>query len=108
MIGGFLDGPLHIGVYPILYGITMWLSQNMSPQAVTDPSQKMLMQFMPIMFLFFFSHTPSGLVVYWVASNVFTVAQQYFMMHKYRVANPIDDLIARFGGSGGKAVAVKT
>ena len=108
LIGGFLDGPLHIGVYPILYGITMWLSQNMSPQAVTDPSQKMLMQFMPIMFLFFFSHTPSGLVVYWVASNVFTVAQQYFMMHKYRVANPIDDLIARFGGSGGKAVAVKT
>ncbi len=108
LIGGFLDGPLHIGVYPILYGITMWLSQNMSPQAVTDPSQKMLMQFMPIMFLFFFSHTPSGLVVYWVASNIFTVAQQYFMMHKYRVANPIDDLIARLGGGGGKAVAVKT
>jgi YidC/Oxa1 family membrane protein insertase len=97
-IHNFLDGPLHIGVYPILYGITMWFSQNMSPQSFTDPSQKMLMQFMPLMFLFFFSHTPSGLVIYWVASNMFTVAQQYVMMRRYHVDNPIDDLIARFRG----------
>ena len=100
LIGNFLDGPLHIGVYPILYGITMWLSQNMSPQAVTDPAQKAMMQFMPLIFLFFFSHTPSGLVIYWVASNIFTVGQQYMMMHRYQVENPIDSLIARFRGGG--------
>jgi YidC/Oxa1 family membrane protein insertase len=98
LIGNFLDGPLHIGVYPILYGVTMWLSQNMSPQSFTDPSQKMLMQFMPLMFLFFFSHTPVGLVIYYAASNLFTIGQQYVMMRRFHVDNPIDGLIARVRG----------
>ena len=106
LIGNILDGPMHIGVYPILYGATMWLSQQMSPQASTDPTQKMLLQVMPVIFLFFFSHTPAGLVIYWVMSNLFTIGQQYFMMHRYRVDNPIDDLIARMRG-GGAAVAAK-
>ncbi len=95
-IGGFIDGTLHIGVYPILYGLTMWLSQNMSPQASADPTQKAMLQFMPLIFLFFFSHTPAGLVIYWVASNLFTIAQQYVIMRRYKVDNPIDGLIARF------------
>ena len=32
MIGGVLDGPLHIGVWPLIYLVTMWLSMSMSPQ----------------------------------------------------------------------------
>ena len=101
VIGGFLDGTLHIGVYPILYGATMWLSQQMSPQASADPTQKAMLQFMPLIFLFFFSHTPAGLVIYWVMSNLFTIVQQYVIMHRYKVENPIDDLFARV--RGGKA-----
>ena len=62
----------------------------------------MLMQFMPLMFLFFFSHTPSGLVIYWVASNMFTVAQQYLIMRRYKVDNPIDGLIGRLNGGAGR------
>ena len=106
-IGGFLDGTLHIGVYPILYGLTMWLSQNMSPQASADPTQKMMLQFMPLIFLFFFSHTPAGLVIYWVASNLFTIVQQYVMMHRYHVENPIDDLLDRLRRGGKAAVPVQ-
>ena len=98
LIGGFLDGPAHIGVYPILYGMTMWLSQQMSPQTGVDPSQRMLLQFMPLMFLFFFSHTPAGLVIYWVMSNLFTICQQYVIMHRYGVENPIDQALARLRG----------
>ena len=101
LAGGFLDGTLHIGVYPILYGATMWLSQQMSPQASADPTQKAMLQFMPLIFLFFFSHTPAGLVIYWVMSNLFTIVQQYVIMHRYKVENPIDDLFARM--RGGKA-----
>ena len=101
LVGGFLDGTLHIGVYPILYGATMWLSQQMSPQASADPTQKAMLQFMPLIFLFFFSHTPAGLVIYWVMSNLFTIVQQYVIMHRYKVENPIDDLFARM--RGGKA-----
>jgi YidC/Oxa1 family membrane protein insertase len=106
-IGGFLDGPLHIGVYPIFYGLTMWLSQNMSPQTGVDPSQRMILQFMPLMFLFFFSHTPAGLVIYWVMSNLFTIGQQYVIMHRYGVDNPIDNGLARLRG-GRAAVPAKT
>ena len=105
-IGPFLDGTLHIGVLPILYGLTMWLSQNMSPQAGVDPSQRMILQFMPLIFLFFFSHTPAGLVFYYMLSNVFTVAQQYVIMHRYKVENPIDTALARLR-AGRAAVPAK-
>ena len=107
LIGGFLDGTLHIGVYPIFYGLTMWLSQNMSPQTGVDPSQRMILQFMPLLFLFFFSHTPAGLVIYWVMSNLFTICQQYIIMHRYGVENPIDAGLARLR-SGRTALPAKT
>ena len=107
LIGGFLDGTLHIGVYPIFYGLTMWLSQNMSPQTGVDPSQRMILQFMPLLFLFFFSHTPAGLVIYWVMSNLFTICQQYIIMHRYGVDNPIDAGLARLR-SGRTALPAKT
>ena len=104
-VGGFLDGTLHIGVYPIIYAASMWLSTAMSSQSVTDPSQKIIAQFMPLMLLFFFSATPAGLVIYWCASNLFTIGQQYVIMRRFKVANPIDDLLARL--RGGRAVAVQ-
>ena len=104
VIGSFLDGPLHIGVYPILYAATMWLSTQMTSQSITDPTQRMVSQLMPIMLLYFFASTPAGLVVYWCASNLFTIGQQYLIMHRYQVDNPIDGLIARIrGGRAAKA-----
>jgi YidC/Oxa1 family membrane protein insertase len=53
----------------------------MAPRS-TDPQQQMMnqmMQFMPIMFIFFAFSVPAGLVLYWVTTNLFTFAQQYFM-----------------------------
>ena len=94
-LGAILDGTLHIGVYPIMYAASMWLSTAMSSQSTTDPTQKMVAQVMPLMLLFFFSATPAGLVIYWCASNLFTIAQQYVIMHRFKVDNPIDDLLAR-------------
>jgi hypothetical protein len=46
----------------------------------TDPNQQQMMkmmQFMPIMFVFFSISVPAGLVLYWVANNVFTMIQQW-------------------------------
>jgi YidC/Oxa1 family membrane protein insertase len=106
-IGGILDGPLHIGVYPILYAATMWLSTAMTSQSITDPSQRLVSQLMPIMLLYFFASTPAGLVIYWCASNLFTVGQQYVIMHRFGVENPIDGLIARLRGGGGSGVPAK-
>jgi YidC/Oxa1 family membrane protein insertase len=105
-LGGFLDGPLHIGVYPIIYAASMWLSTMMSSQNITDPTQKMISQFMPVAMVYFFASTPAGLVIYWCASNLFTIAQQYVIMRRFKVDNPIDGLIAKL--RGGKTAAAGT
>ena len=97
-IGGFLDGPLHIGVWPLIYVVTMWLSMSMAPQAGIDPTQQKIMQFMPLIFMFSISQVAVGLVIYWSWSNVLTIGQQYVIMRRFKVENPIDDIIARFTG----------
>ncbi|PSU29582.1 membrane protein insertase YidC [Photobacterium lutimaris] len=63
-------------ILPILMGATMFMIQKMSPTTVTDPMQQKIMTFMPVMFTFFFLFFPSGLVLYWLVSNVVTLIQQ--------------------------------
>lgn len=63
-------------VLPILMGVTMFLIQKMSPTTITDPMQQKIMTFMPVMFTFFFLWFPSGLVLYWLVSNIVTLIQQ--------------------------------
>lgn len=75
--------PLYILV--ALTGITQWVTQKMMSPPTNDPQQKMtqqIMMFMPIMFMFFAFTVPAGLVLYWVTSNFFTMAQYYFMKPK--------------------------
>jgi YidC/Oxa1 family membrane protein insertase len=62
-------------VLPILTGISMWALQKLQPMTVTDEMQKKIMQFMPIMMTIFFMWFPSGLVLYWLISNVITLVQ---------------------------------
>ena len=97
LIGGFLATTLHIGVWPLLYGFTMWLTTAMNPPAA-DPIQQKIFQFFPIIFTFTLSQFSVGLVIYWCWSNVLTIFQQYIIMRRYQVENPIDKLIARFQG----------
>ena len=68
-----------IGVFPILMGVTMWLQQKLNP-APTDKTQQMIFAWMPWIFMFLLGQFSSGLVIYWVANNVITFAQQYFIM----------------------------
>ena len=98
VIGSFLDGPAHIGVWPILYGMTMWLTTQMNPQPSQDPTQKMIFQLFPIIFTFALSHSPAGLVIYWCWTNLLSILQQYVIMHRLKVENPIDDIIAKLSG----------
>lgn len=96
LIGGVLDGPLHIGVWPILYGVTTWLNTAMNPQPTQDPTQKLMFQLFPLIFVFTMAHFVVGVVIYYAWSGALSAAQQYVIMRRYKVANPIDDLIARF------------
>ncbi|MCG9790622.1 membrane protein insertase YidC [Vibrio mediterranei] len=63
-------------ILPLLMGASMFLIQKMSPTTVTDPMQQKIMTFMPVMFTFFFLWFPSGLVLYWLVSNIVTLIQQ--------------------------------
>jgi YidC/Oxa1 family membrane protein insertase len=65
--------PLYIT--PVLMGVSMVLQQRMTP-STADPMQQKIMMFMPVMFTFFFLWAPSGLVLYWLSSNVLAIAQQ--------------------------------
>ena len=56
-------------------GITMFIQQKMTP-SVADPVQAKMMMFMPLMFTGMLMRAPSGLVLYWTASNLWAIGQQ--------------------------------
>ncbi|URJ25860.1 membrane protein insertase YidC [Blochmannia endosymbiont of Camponotus sp.] len=66
-------------ILPILMGITMFFIQKMSPTTITDAIQKKMMTIMLIIFTIFFLWFPSGLVLYYIASNIITIVQQYMI-----------------------------
>jgi YidC/Oxa1 family membrane protein insertase len=92
-------------VWPLLYGFFMWLSTAMTPQQGADPTQKVMMQVMPIMFIFIMGRYPAGLLIYWTWSQALSILQQYVIMHRYKADNPIDDVIARLRGRPRAAAA---
>ncbi|WP_342607820.1 membrane protein insertase YidC [Vibrio tritonius] len=63
-------------ILPVLMGISMFMIQKMSPSTVTDPMQQKIMTFMPVIFSAFFLFFPSGLVLYYLMSNIVTLVQQ--------------------------------
>ena len=63
-------------VTPILMGITMVVQQKMTP-TTADPVQQKMMMAMPVVFTFMFLWAPSGLVLYWLVSNVWAIGQQH-------------------------------
>jgi YidC/Oxa1 family membrane protein insertase len=66
----------------ILVGASMWASQKMTTPVATDPKQqaqgRTMLIMMPLMFTFLSISFPSGLALYWVVSNLITIAMQYF------------------------------
>jgi len=103
LIGSILDGPMHVGGWPLLYGASMYLTQSMSPQTGVDPTQQMMFKMMPFIFTFVMAQYTVGLLIYWTWSSFLTIAQQYVMMRRYKVSNPIDEFFARFSGKPSSA-----
>ncbi len=71
-------------ILPLLMGGTMFIQQKMTP---TPPDQQKIFMMMPIIFTFMFISMPSGLILYWTAFNVISIAQQ--MYQKYSDAKKI-------------------
>ena len=63
-------------VLPLLMGVTMFVQQKLNP-APPDPMQAKVMMMLPFIFTVFFAFFPAGLVLYWFANNLLSIAQQW-------------------------------
>ena len=72
-----LSAPDPYLVLPIVMGITMFISQKMTPMTPgADPSQAKMMMLLPAFMTFFFLGLSSGLNLYFLCSNIFQVGFQ--------------------------------
>ena len=74
-----LSAPDPFYILPILMGASMYLMQKLQPTAMTDPMQQKIMQLMPVFMTVFFLMFPSGLVLYWLVSNLISIAQMVYI-----------------------------
>ena len=77
MVGHFL----HLGFWPVIMGITMFAQMKLNP-APPDPTQKMIFDWMPLIFTFMLASFSAGLVIYWAWNNTLSVIQQSVIMKK--------------------------
>jgi YidC/Oxa1 family membrane protein insertase len=99
---------MHIGIWPIIMGLTMWVQMQLNPPQ-PDPIQQQIFTWMPLVFTFLLGGFPAGLVIYWAWSNTLSIFQQlhinkkngapvHLMDNIKRTVAPIRKLL--FGASG--------
>jgi YidC/Oxa1 family membrane protein insertase len=90
-------GPfLHLGPWPLIMGVTMWFQMKLNPPQ-PDPTQKMIFDYMPIIFTFMLASFSAGLVIYWAWNNTLSVLQQSAIMHKHGAKIELWDNLRRAG-----------
>jgi len=73
---------LAIGVLAVLLGITMWMQFKLNP-AQMDPMQQQIFAIMPWIMMFIMAPFAAGLLIYWITSNILTIAQQKYLYSKH-------------------------
>ncbi|GGC23915.1 membrane protein insertase YidC [Novosphingobium marinum] len=73
---------LAIGLLAVLLGVTMWLQFRLNP-APMDPVQQQMFAIMPWVMMFIMAPFAAGLLVYWITSNILTIAQQKYLYSKH-------------------------
>jgi YidC/Oxa1 family membrane protein insertase len=79
----------HVGIWPLLMGITMWGQMKLNPPP-PDPIQAKIFGLMPILFTFLLASFPAGLVIYWTWNNLLSIGQQAYIMRHERAARRIE------------------
>ena len=72
-----------LNILPLLMAATMALQSALSPSSGEKSQQRMMMVFMPLMMLFMFYNFASALSLYWTLSQVFSIAQTWWIRKKY-------------------------
>ena len=75
---------LGIGVLAVLLGVTMWGQFKLQPAAM-DPAQQQMMSLMPWVMMFVMASYASGLLIYWITSNMLTILQQQYLYSRHPV-----------------------
>jgi YidC/Oxa1 family membrane protein insertase len=89
---------LHLGLWPLIMGVTMWFQMKLNPTP-PDPTQAMIFNWMPVIFTFMLASFPAGLVIYWAWNNTLSVIQQSYIMRKNGAKVELFDNIKNtFGG----------
>jgi YidC/Oxa1 family membrane protein insertase len=97
---------LHLGIWPLIMGVSMFFQMKMNPEP-TDPVQKTMFSWMPVIFTFMLGTFPAGLVIYWTWNNTLTVIQQYYIMTKAGVKVELwDNLFKLFARPQAKTPSV--
>jgi YidC/Oxa1 family membrane protein insertase len=73
---------LGIGLMAVILGVTMWLQFKLNPPP-TDPIQQQMFAIMPWMMMFVMAPFAAGLLLYWITSNILTIAQQKYLYSKH-------------------------
>ena len=73
-------------ILPLLMGASMWFQQTLNPPP-PDPMQAKIMQWLPVIFTFFFLWFPAGLVLYWVSNNILSITQQWIITRQIERAD---------------------
>lgn len=94
---------LHLGAWPLVMGLTMFLQMRMNP-APSDPIQGKILAWMPLIFTFTLASFPAGLVIYWTWNNLLTILQQLVMAKREGVKIDLwNNVLPSFGkDKGGK------
>ncbi len=85
-----LSQPEHLPIrlLPVAMVVSQFVMQKMTPTTSADPMQQKMMLFMPLVFGFMFYQFQSGLVLYWLTSNLVGIAQQWFINKTMPAAVP--------------------
>jgi YidC/Oxa1 family membrane protein insertase len=75
-----LDMP--VGLLPILMAVTMFIQIKLNPTP-PDPIQAKMMMILPLVFSLMFFFFPSGLVLYWLVNNIYSIAQQWLIIRQF-------------------------
>jgi YidC/Oxa1 family membrane protein insertase len=77
-----LGAYMMVGAWPLIMGVTMWAQMKLNPPP-PDPAQKMIFDWMPVIFTFMLASFSAGLVIYWAWNNTLSVLQQSVIMQRH-------------------------
>jgi YidC/Oxa1 family membrane protein insertase len=78
---------IHLGILPIILGVTMYVQFKLNPQPMDEIQQKVF-AWMPWIFMFMMAPFAAGLQIYWIVNNLVSILQTWLLLKKYPAPAP--------------------